>query len=183
MIRRKRRKRVSELRNIPNVGKRTEKHLIAMGYDTIGSLRGRTAQQLYDEECALRGCTVDRCQLYLYRAVEYFVNSADPDPDKCRWWLWKDAFAEPSPCGAVCAECALFPKKCAGCRKIAGKVYWLAYTGGEVCAVYDCCVNGKGCKDCGACEALPCERFTKDPTVSDEENARNLRRMIARLRP
>ena len=114
---------MSELRKIPNVGKTTEKDLIAMGYTTIESLKGKTAEQLYEEECALRGEPIDRCQLYLYRAVEYFVNSENPDLSKCPWWLWKDEFAEPSPCGAVCTECGLFPKICEGCRKIKGKVY------------------------------------------------------------
>ena len=64
---------MSELRKIPNVGKTTEKDLIAMGYTTIESLKGKTAEQLYEEECALRGELIDRCQLYLYRAVEYLV--------------------------------------------------------------------------------------------------------------
>lgn len=74
---------MSELRKIPNVGKTTEKDLIAMGYTTIESLKGKTAEQLYEEECALRGELIDRCQLYLYRAVEYFVNSEKPDLSKC----------------------------------------------------------------------------------------------------
>ena len=84
--------------------------------------------------------------------------------------------------GAVCAECGLFPQTCGGCRKIKGKVYWLQYTGDNVCKVYDCCVNGKGHKNCGACEKLPCEKFTKDPTVSDEENAAHLESMVKRLK-
>ena len=37
---------MSELRKIPNVGKTTEKDLIAMGYTTIESLKGKTAEQL-----------------------------------------------------------------------------------------------------------------------------------------
>ena len=56
---------MSELRKIPNVGKTTEKDLIAMGYTTIASLKGKKAEQLYKEECALRGELIDRCQLYL----------------------------------------------------------------------------------------------------------------------
>ena len=173
---------MSELKNIPNVGKRTEQDLLAMGYTTIASLKGKSAQELYDEECALRGTLLDRCQLYLYRAVEYFVNTPSPDPAKLRWWFWKDDFVQPSPCGAVCAECALFPASCAGCAKIEGKVHWLQYTGESVCAVYDCCVNGKKLKHCGNCPALPCEKFTKDPTISDEENAAHLQAMVARLK-
>ncbi|UKI18356.1 MAG: helix-hairpin-helix domain-containing protein [Bacteroidales bacterium] len=120
---------MTELRKIPNVGPRTEADLLAMGYTTIESLRGKTAEDLYAEECRLRGCRIDRCQLYLYRAVVYFVNTENPDPAKSRWWLWKDEFAEPSACGARCVDCDRFPAMCGGCRKIRGKVFWLAYTG------------------------------------------------------
>lgn len=74
---------MSELRTIPNVGACTEQDLILMGYPTIASLRGKSAEELYAGECRLRGCTLDRCQLYLYRAVEYFVNTEHPDPMKC----------------------------------------------------------------------------------------------------
>ena len=173
---------MGELRKIPNVGKTTEKALISMGYTTIESLKGKTADELYLGECALRGELIDRCQLYLYRAVEYFVNTDAPDLSKCPWWLWKDEFTEPSPCGAVCAECEFFPVKCAGCRKIKGKVYWSEYAGYDVCPAYDCCVTAKGMTDCSGCKKLPCEKFMKDPTVSDEQNAENLKKMIDRLK-
>ena len=91
----------------------------------------------------------------------------------------KDSIA---PCGAVCAECGYYPLQCAGCGKIKGKVYWLKFTGANVCPVYDCCVNNKKQKNCGMCEKLPCEKFTKDPTVSDEQNRENLRAMVQRLK-
>ena len=94
---------MSELRRIPNVGKRTEQDLLAMGYTTIASLKGKSGEELYAEECALRGFTLDRCQLYLLRAVAYFVNAEAPAPEKCAWHLWTDDTALPSPCGAVCA--------------------------------------------------------------------------------
>ena len=173
---------MSELRKIPNVGKATENALTAMGYTTIESLKSRSAEQLYAEECALRGDLIDRCQLYLYRAVEYFVNTAEPDLSKCPWWFWKDEFVEPSPCGAACVECGMFPKTCAGCRKIKGKPYWLRYAGGDVCGVYDCCVGVKKRQNCGGCEFLPCGKFTKDPTISDEQNDENLKKMLGRLK-
>lgn len=172
---------MSELRKIPNVGKATERDLIAMGYTTKESRKGKTADELYAEECALRGFVLDRCQLYLYRAVEYFVGSDNPDPEKCKWWHWKDEYVDPSPCGAVCVSCARFPAECKGCRSIKGKVHWLKYTGADVCPVYGCC-SDKGLRDCGECESLPCDRFTKDPTVSDEQNEANLRAMIANLK-
>lgn len=173
---------MGELRRIPGIGKATERDLIAMGYTTIGSLKGKTADELYAEECTLRGFTPDRCRLYQYRAVEYFVSSDAPDPARCRWWYWKDEAAAPSPCGAVCADCARFPDACKGCRTIRGKVYWLQYTGGRRCAVYECCVNGKKLRDCGGCPSLPCEKFTKDPTVSDEQNEEHLAEMLKNLK-
>lgn len=127
---------MSELRRIPNVGKRTEQDLLAMGYTTIASLKGKSGEELYAEECALRGFTLDRCQLYLLRAVAYFVNAEAPAPEKCAWHLWTDDTALPSPCGAVCAECAQYPALCSGCRKTAGKAPWLKYIGAERCPVY-----------------------------------------------
>lgn len=52
---------MSELRKIPNVGKTTEKDLIAMGYTTIESLKGKTAEQLYEEECGEKSSTAVSC--------------------------------------------------------------------------------------------------------------------------
>lgn len=172
---------MGELRSIPNVGEATERDLKEMGYTNILSLKGKTGEELYAEECALHG-DVDRCQLYLYRAVAYFVNAKNPDPKKCSWWYFKDEFVFPSPCGAVCVSCPQFPAACGGCRKTKGTAPRLQYAGAKTCPVYDCCVNGKKQKDCGGCENLPCEKFTKDPAISDEENAENLKRMLQNLR-
>ena len=171
---------MTELRQIPNVGKRTEQELLAMGYTSIESLRGKSGEELYVEECRLRGCTIDRCQLYLYRAVSYFVHTEHPDRSKCKWWLWKDEVANPSPCGAVCAECGNYPASCRGCRAIEGQVFWLSYTGDDECPVYRCC-REQGRTNCGGCPELPCRRFTKDPTISDEENEAHLKCMVERL--
>ena len=173
---------MSDLRSIPNIGTQTEKDLLEMGYTTIESLKRKTAQELYDQECALRGCKIDRCQLYLFRAVEYYVNTEHPDPAKCKWWFWKDDFAEPSPCGAVCTECARFPTECEGCRKIKGRVFWLQYTGDAQCPIYRCCIIEKQQTNCAKCPQLPCSRFTSDPTISEEENQANLQRMIKNLK-
>lgn len=83
---------MGELRKIPNIGKATERDLTEMGYTTIESLKGKSAQQLYEEECALRGYVLDRCQLYLYRAVEYWLNTEGADPRRCRWWYFMDEY-------------------------------------------------------------------------------------------
>ena len=173
---------MSELQKIPNVGKRTEDDLLALGYTTIDSLKGIKAEELYKQECELRGCLLDKCQLYLLRAVEYFVNTDKPNLDKCKWWYWKDEFIEVAPCGTICSQCDFFPIQCKGCRQIKGKVFWTKFTNDECCKVYDCCVNKKKQKNCSQCSALPCERFTKDPTISDEQNNANLKIMLNNLK-
>ena len=168
------RNNVHPFREIPNVGPKTEQGLKAMGYTTTESLKGKKADDLYLEECCLLGYTIDRCQLYLYRALEYYINTEKPDTDKCKWWYWKDEYFHPSPCGAKCVECPSFPKDCKGCRKIKGKVFWLQYTDYEVCPIWKCCKEQKR-ENCGDCPELPCTRFMKDPTLSDEENETNLK--------
>lgn len=87
-----------------------------------------------------------------------------------------------APCGAACAECARFPAECAGCRQIEGRVYWLEFTGETLCPVYRCCVKGKNQLDCGNCGDFPCDKFVKDPTISDEENAAHLSEMVRRIK-
>ena len=173
-------KTVHPFRKLPNVGVQTEQDLLAMGYTSIESLKGVKADDLYQKECDLRGCSIDRCQLYLYRALEYYINSENPDIEKCKWWYWKDDYFYPSPCGARCVNCKSFPKECKGCRNIKGKVFWTQYTGDTICPIWKCCSEHKR-KNCGNCPDLPCVRFMKDPTISDEENEANLKKMIDNL--
>ena len=86
-------------------------------------------------------------------------------------------------CGTVCSDCEYYPADCRGCREIKGKVFWLEYTGGNVCDIYACCAGKKKLKHCGQCEHLPCERYTavSDPTKSEEENKTDLESQLAVL--
>ena len=52
------------------------------------SLKGANPQELYDRECLLTGVKID--QLYLYRMIVYYANTPNPDPEKLKWWVWKD---------------------------------------------------------------------------------------------
>ena len=80
----------TELRAIPGVGPKTEADLIALGYPTVASLRGADPEELYERDCARRGFLIDRCQLYVYRCAVYFAVTEHPDPEKLKWWNWKD---------------------------------------------------------------------------------------------
>lgn len=78
---------MGELIKIPNIGKVTESNLNKMGYYTADDIMGKSAEELYASECELRGCTVDRCQLYLYRAVLSYING-EPEPEN--GWHWSN---------------------------------------------------------------------------------------------
>ena len=81
---------MGELQKIPGIGKNMEQHLRALGYDTIASLRGADPEEMYARVCAMCGASLDRCVLYVYRCAVYFAETARPDPEKCKWWNWKD---------------------------------------------------------------------------------------------
>ena len=87
-----------------------------------------------------------------------------------------------SPCGADCDTCGHFPAQCAGCAAIAGKIWWLQYTHAQCCPVYACCVEKKGQRSCKSCPELPCGRFMRDPTISEEENNAHLQTMLQNLK-
>ncbi|MDD3192528.1 MAG: helix-hairpin-helix domain-containing protein [Oscillospiraceae bacterium] len=81
------------LQKIPGVGKNMEGHLQALGIRRVEDLRGQNPQELYGRDCALHGYQ-DRCVLYVYRCAVYFAQTPQPDPEKCRWWNWKDGALE-----------------------------------------------------------------------------------------
>ncbi len=80
----------TDLRTIPGVGTKTEEDLVALGFPSVASLRGQDPQEIYDRDCARRGFLIDRCQLYVYRCAVYFAETENPDPEKLKWWNWKD---------------------------------------------------------------------------------------------
>ena len=60
------------------------------GYPTIASLRGADPEELYRRDCEMQGVRIDRCQLYVYRCAVYYASTPHPEPEKLKWWYWKD---------------------------------------------------------------------------------------------
>lgn len=81
---------MGELRRIPGVGEKTEQDLIALGYSTIASLKNQDPEEMYRRDCERRGVLIDRCQLYVYRCAVYYASQDTHDPEKLKWWNWKD---------------------------------------------------------------------------------------------
>ena len=63
---------------------------MALGYHTIDALKGQNAEEISLRDCARRGFEIDRCQLYVYRCAVYFAGTENPEPEKLKWWYWKD---------------------------------------------------------------------------------------------
>ncbi|MBP2662982.1 MAG: Pathogenicity locus [Firmicutes bacterium] len=78
------------LRKIPGVGPNIEQDLINLGYTTIESLKGRNPEEMYMKDCLFKGFKEDKCQLYVYRLAVYFAENEIHDPEKLKWWNWKD---------------------------------------------------------------------------------------------
>lgn len=87
-------------------------------------------------------------------------------------------------CGMICKECDFYHVECTGCMAVKGIPFWVAFVGIDQCPVYECCIEEKKFDNCGQCEEFPCDRFTRyqDLSVSGENEARTLKRMVARLK-
>ncbi len=80
----------SDLQTIPGVGPNMEKHLLELGYSTVDSLKGADPEEMYVRECRQKGEQLDRCVLYVYRLAVYFAENTEHEPEKLKWWNWKD---------------------------------------------------------------------------------------------
>ena len=80
----------SELTAIPGVGANMAAHLNALGIERVDDLKGKDPEALYARECAMQGCAVDRCALYVYRLAVAYAEGRIKDPEQLKWWNWKD---------------------------------------------------------------------------------------------
>ncbi|MDL2238075.1 helix-hairpin-helix domain-containing protein [Christensenellaceae bacterium OttesenSCG-928-K19] len=78
------------LREIPGIGRDMERHLNDLGFATVESLAGQDAEEMYRRECIMKDEHVDRCVLYVYRLAVYYAENETHDPQKLKWWNWKD---------------------------------------------------------------------------------------------
>jgi len=81
---------LKDLRRIPGVGASIAVDLWNLGLRSVGDLRGSDPERLYADLEALAGRHVDRCMLYVLRCAVYFAETPKPDPERLKWWNWKD---------------------------------------------------------------------------------------------
>jgi hypothetical protein len=90
MVVMRKRKTVDELTEIPYVGGSIARDFRRIGITKIADLEGKNPEELYSQICADQGKQVDRCVLYVCRSSVYFAENKNPDPEKLKWWNWKD---------------------------------------------------------------------------------------------
>ena len=81
---------IKELKTIPGVGKSIARDLVELDILHISDLKGKDPEALYTQHCVMKGCKIDRCLLYVFRCAVYFAETPHPDPEKLKWWHWKD---------------------------------------------------------------------------------------------
>lgn len=79
-----------DLQTIPGVGKNIAQHLKGIGIHCVADLVGKDPEELYTLDCLNKGFQEDRCQLYVFRCAVYYAEHEQRDPEKLKWWYWKD---------------------------------------------------------------------------------------------
>jgi hypothetical protein len=82
--------KLKNLQTIPGVGPSIAQDFWDIGIKCVSDLKGKNPERLYFEICAKQGSTIDRCLLYVCRSSIYFAETKNPDPEKLKWWNWKD---------------------------------------------------------------------------------------------
>ena len=80
---------------IPGVGPRIATVMEALGIHQVSDLKGKDLEELYRLECLAKGCQEDRCALYVWRTAVYYAEHETHDPEKLKWWYWKDKAYHP----------------------------------------------------------------------------------------
>lgn len=81
---------MGDLRRIPGVGKNIEQDLMNIGITCVEDLKGRSPEELYRLDCLYKGFQEDRCQLYVFRLAVYYAEQTVHEPEKLKWWYWKN---------------------------------------------------------------------------------------------
>lgn len=85
----------SDLKSIPGIGKNIEQHLHNIGIETVEDLKGKDPEELYLNDCKIKGFQDDKCILYVFRLAVYYAENEIHEPEKLKWWYWKDKEYKP----------------------------------------------------------------------------------------
>lgn len=75
-------KGIKNLRELPNVGKAMEKHLLLLGITKPEQLIGKDPYQMYDALCKLTGKRLDPCIIDVFISAVSYME----DGPARKWW-------------------------------------------------------------------------------------------------
>lgn len=81
---------IQDLQVIPGVGPRIAGKLATIGIHSVSDLADKNPEMLYQKLCKHEDQIVDPCVLYVFRCAVYFASHQQHDPEKLKWWYWKD---------------------------------------------------------------------------------------------
>jgi predicted flap endonuclease-1-like 5' DNA nuclease len=82
--------RRDELQTIPGVGPSIAQDLREIGIAKVADLKRADPEELYRQSNQKRGVVQDRCLLYVFRCAVYYASRPVHEPEKLKWWNWKD---------------------------------------------------------------------------------------------
>jgi nucleotidyltransferase/DNA polymerase involved in DNA repair len=74
----------------PGVGEKIARKLNLIGVLKVSDLENRDPEILYKKLEKTIGRHIDRCVLYVFRSAVYYASNNKHDPEKLKWWNWKD---------------------------------------------------------------------------------------------
>lgn len=81
---------INDLQAIPGIGPRLAGKLVSLGIHSVSELKDKSPDMLFHKLCDQEGQMIDRCVLYVFRCAVYFATHQQHDPEKLKWWYWKD---------------------------------------------------------------------------------------------
>ena len=81
---------IKSLRIIPGVGNSIANDLWNIGIKEVKDLKQQDPEVLFDLSNRYAGVVQDRCLLYVFRCAVYYASKKQHDPEKLKWWNWKD---------------------------------------------------------------------------------------------
>lgn len=83
---------ITDLTQIPGVGKSLADDLINIGIYSVAELNGKNPEILFDQSNTFAGTIQDRCVLYVFRCAVYYAETEENkrEKERLKWWNWKD---------------------------------------------------------------------------------------------
>lgn len=81
---------LQEFQTVPGVGVKIANDFWNIGLRSVEDLKKADPEEIYERICKFQNTKVDRCMLYVARCAVYYASNKSHDPEKLKWWNWKD---------------------------------------------------------------------------------------------